>query len=194
MKHGINTIATAAILMAATLFSACRDKEKPKPNNPPAPNEEELITTLELHFHQVGGGEHKHFVWRDLDGDGGSAPVIVADTLTPGLAYAVSIEVLNESASPVDTITAEILAEGAEHQFFFRVQGANVTVAYTDADANGDPIGLATLWTVGAASSGTVTVTLRHEPNKGAPGVSAGLIDNAGGDTDIEVVFPLVVQ
>ncbi|MFN3875258.1 MAG: type 1 periplasmic binding fold superfamily protein [Flavobacteriales bacterium] len=183
-----------AVLLAAALLSACRDKEKPRPDNPPAPNEEELITTLELHFHQMGGGEHKHFVWRDLDGDGGDPPMIMADTLTTGLTYHVSMEVLNEGATPVDSITAEILAEGDEHQFFFQVAGANVTVAYDDADANGDPIGLASTWTVGAASSGTVTVILRHQPNKGAPGVSGGDITNAGGETDIEVTFPLVVQ
>ena len=34
---------------------------------------------------------------------------------------------------------------------------------------------------------GQFTVTLRHEPDKSAQGVSAGDITNAGGETDIEV-------
>jgi hypothetical protein len=39
-----------------------------------------------------------------------------------------------------------------------------------------------------------VVVTLRHEPDKGAAGVSGGDITNAGGDTDIEVTFPVVIE
>ena len=42
--------------------------------------------------------------------------------------------------------------------------------------------------------SGTITVTLRHEPNKDAAGVSSGDIANAGGETDIEVTFNVEIQ
>ncbi|HBK71516.1 MAG TPA: type 1 periplasmic binding fold superfamily protein, partial [Flavobacteriaceae bacterium] len=35
---------------------------------------------------------------------------------------------------------------------------------------------------------------LRHEPNKSASGVSDGDITNAGGETDIEVIFNITVQ
>ena len=69
-----------------------------------------------------------------------------------------------------------------------------MAVTYADADGNGRPVGLTSIWTVGAASNGTITVTLRHEPDKGAAGVSAGDITNAGGETDIEVTFPLVID
>lgn len=189
MKHALKPVILA--LLASSAFAACKkDKEDDQHDH----NEEELITTVELHFHQVGGGEHKHFTWRDIDGDGGNPPVIVADTLTAGLAYDVGIELLNESVSPAQSYTAEILAESAEHQFFFQVAGADVTVAYNDTDGNGYPLGLATIWTVGAGSSGAIVLTLRHEPNKGAPGVNAGDITNAGGETDIATEFPLVVE
>ena len=40
----------------------------------------------------------------------------------------------------------------------------------------------------GEASSGTLTLTLRHEPNK----PNSGLAD-AGGETDIEVTFDVAV-
>ncbi|MCB0763865.1 MAG: type 1 periplasmic binding fold superfamily protein, partial [Flavobacteriales bacterium] len=65
---------------------------------------------------------------------------------------------------------------------------------YDDMDANMLPIGLESMWTIGAASNGTVIVTLRHEPDKTATGVSSGDITNAGGETDIEVTFPLVIE
>jgi hypothetical protein len=44
------------------------------------------------------------------------------------------------------------------------------------------------------AVSGNLTVILRHDLNKSAEGVAAGNIANAGGDTDVEIVFPITVQ
>ncbi len=61
-------------------------------------------------------------------------------------------------------------------------------------DVNGNPIGISTIVTTNGASTGTITVTLRHEPNKDASGVSTGDITNAGGETDIEVIFNVEVQ
>jgi len=74
-------------------------------------------------------------------------------------------------------------------------------------DADGNPVGLSSTLTTGAAGSGTLTVTLRHEPMKSATGVTLrhepmksatgvadGDITNAGGETDIEIVFPVDVQ
>lgn len=180
-------------LFAAAAITGCK-KDEDDPVAPPPINEEELITTLRLHFHSANDVEHVHFEFSDLDGDGGNAPVIEADTLSSDSVYSVEIEVLDESGGSVDDITAEILAEDEEHQFFFQVSGANATVTYNDADADGNPVGLSTTWTVGAVSSGNVIVTLRHEPNKGAAGVSSGDITNAGGETDIEITFPVVIQ
>ena len=62
------------------------------------------------------------------------------------------------------------------------------------SDADGNPIGLATTVTTGAASTGEFTVILRHEPMKDAQGVKDGDITNAGGETDIEVNFPVEIQ
>lgn len=182
-----------ALITTATITGCKKDKDDPVAPTPPV-NEEEVITTLRLHFHSAGGVEHKLFEFVDADGDGGNAPVITADALSADSIYSVAIEVLNESVNPAEDITGEIEDESDVHQFFFQVSGANATVAYADADVNGLPIGLSTLWTIGAASNGTVLVTLRHEPDKTAPGVSGGDITNAGGETDIEVSFPLVVQ
>jgi hypothetical protein len=66
--------------------------------------------------------------------------------------------------------------------------------AYDDMDGSGNPIGVANTYLTGDAGSGTFTVTLRHEPNKTAAGVADGDITNAGGETDIEVEFPVTIQ
>ena len=177
-------------------FSACKPEEDdPVAPAPPPTNEEEVITTLTLTFTDPeNAGNVRVMRFSDPDGVGGTAPTITSDAIPGGRAYNVAIAVLNESVSPATNITAEILAEDEDHQFFFEVTGgAALTMSYNDQDSNGKPIGLSTTAIVGAASTGTLKVTLRHQPDKGAANVAAGDITNAGGDTDIEVVFPVTI-
>ena len=95
---------------------------------------------------------------------------------------------------PAEDITAEIDAEGVDHQFFFESTVSGLSVEYMDMDANGKPIGLATTITTIDSGSGTLNIVLRHEPNKDATGVLNGDITNAGGETDIEVTFDVTVD
>ncbi len=181
------------ILIAATITGCKPEDDDPIAPTPPV-NEEEVITTMILSFAGQAGATDKELRFTDADGDGGGAPIFDLDTLQAAANYNVSIMLLNETANPVDTISNEVLEEGLDHQFFFQTAGANITFAYADADANGNPIGLQTTTTTGAASMGTLKVTLRHEPNKSGAGVSSGDITNAGGETDVEVEFPLVIE
>lgn len=176
-------------------LAGCKKEKKETPNSNQPPNEEELITTVRAYFVHSVAGDTAEFSWVDLDGDGGNAPVITGDTLQAGSSYAVRLLLLNESESPADTISNEVAAEAEEHQFFFSASGGALGwISYADADANGMPIGLASAWATAAPGSGEITIILRHEPNKSAAGVSAGDITNAGGETDIEVAIPYVVQ
>lgn len=186
MKHSkIKTGAILGILSVGLLLTSC------DPTTPDDHHEEEVITTLQVIAND--GSNTFTFIWSDPDGDGGNAPSIDTVQLAASTNYTVNLHVLNESETPTDTVTAEILSEGAEHQFFFQPTGANITTAYGDTDGT-HPIGLLSTWTVGTASTGTIVITLRHEPNKSAPNVSSGDITNAGGETDIEVTFPVVIQ
>jgi hypothetical protein len=169
------------------LFSACEDKVVTPPN------EEELITTLEVSLIPPGGPSVK-LLFRDLDGDGGAPPVIEADTLSAGVVYAGSIKLTNESVTPEVDITEEVAEEGEEHQFFYSLDGVDATLSYTDQDADGNPVGITFALVTGTAGAGTMTVILRHLPDKFAAGVSQGDLTNAGGETDIEVTFPVVVR
>ena len=81
-----------------------------------------------------------------------------------------------------------------KHQFFYQVTVNGLDVAYDDMDDDGNPIGLLTTLTTNGVGAGTMTVVLRHEPDKNAVGVSTGNIANAGGETDIEVTFDVDVQ
>lgn len=158
------------------------------------PNEEEVITTLNYVLAPSDGGAAITLSFRDLDGDGGNAPVITGGTLATNKTYVGTLQLLNETETPAGNINEEIQEEKEDHQFFFQSTVPNIAVSYTDLDANGKPVGLLSTLVTGAAGSGNIKVTLRHEPNKTATGVSNGDITNAGGETDIEVTFPVNVQ
>lgn len=157
-------------------------------------HESELITTLRYTLVPASGGAPIVLTFKDLDGEGGNAPVITNGTLAANTTYNGSLELLNESQTPSKDITAEILAEAAEHQFFFVVTGANLAVRYADQDAKGKPLGLKSQLTTQQASTGKLQVVLRHEPNKDAANVANGVITNAGGETDIQVVFDVTIR
>ncbi|MCH2081856.1 MAG: type 1 periplasmic binding fold superfamily protein [Saprospiraceae bacterium] len=170
-------------------FTSCNDDPEEEP-------EEELITNMNLIFTPISGGDALTFTFEDLDGqDGGNAPIITGATLTASTSYSVFIELFNEAETPTKNIGDEVAEEADEHQFFFQVSGSlNLSVAYSDTDNQGNPIGIETLMTTGDPSSGTLNVTLRHEPNKNAENVSAGDISNAGGSTDIEADFDVRIE
>ncbi len=185
-----NLMRSLFLLFAVVFFSQCNTEE------PEAELEEELITTMTLTFSPVGGGADVLFIIEDADGpEGPIEPMYTNGILAAGASYNVSIELLNESENPAEDITEEIEEEDDEHQFFFLISnGLNLDFAYADLDANGNPVGLSSVFTAGEASEGTLTVELRHEPLKDAEGVANGLIDNAGGETDIQATFDVVIE
>ena len=172
----------------AVVLVSCSDDDTSAPVN-----EEEVITTVRTKL--VGGGQTVTLLSRDLDGDGPNAPVVtVSGNLTAGTTYTGSVEFFNETVNPADNITTEVEEEGVDHQIFYQAPASIGTFTYTDTDANGKPIGLDFTLVTASAATGNLTVTLRHLPNKSAAGVSTGSIANAGGSTDAEVIFPLIVN
>lgn len=174
-----------ALLVSASVFTGC-DSDDPTPVN-----EEELITTVNVTFtNTADAGDVVVAKFLDLDGEGGNDPVITDPTLRADATYTVTVAFLNESETPAEDITEEVEEEGEEHQIFMEVsEGLNLTYAYGDTDATGNPLGLTGTATTGAASDGTLNVVLRHEPTK----PNNGLAD-AGGDTDISINFSVKIQ
>jgi hypothetical protein len=127
--------------------------------------------------------------YQDLDGEGSNVAVItVSGPLSANSVYNGSIVLLNEIEG--ENINEEIEEEDLDHQFFYTVgSGLNVTTDYADADSMGNPLGLSFILTTSEASSGALTFTLRHEPNKPNDG-----LETAGGETDIDVTFDVIVE
>lgn len=177
-----------SIAAIALIFSSCE-----KDHSGHVHNDEEVMTTLTYTL-TAENADTVALKFLDLDGEGGTEPTITGGTLKANTIYTGTIEILNESESPAEDITKEILEEDEGHQFFFISTIDGLSVTYTDQDGNGNPIGQTNSLSAGAAGSGNLTVTLKHEPNKTAEGVSNGDITNAGGETDISVIFPITVE
>lgn len=182
MKN-LQFISTA--IFAIAVFASCSSDD----DMPVVVHEEEVITTMTITLTPDGGGTPVIFQTRDLDGDGPNPPVVTVGDLTAGITYNGTIVLLNETVSPPDDITAEVEAEGEEHQFFYTIGGGlDVTTEYTNFDDNGNPLGTRFTLTTAEASSGTLTFTLRHNLTK--PNTGLG---DAGGETDIAATFDVTV-
>lgn len=189
---------TTTILM----FSSCES------NDPEDENEGELITDVTLLFTEVDpsgvvvGGT---FLVKASDPDGlelGSNPTIETINLEIGKTYRLELELFNRIEN--EDITEEIEEEADEHQFFFLgsafVGSTVLTYMYDDEDEDGNPIGLRGFVTVASSPSSNnaqFRLILRHDLNKSFPGANDPHFENfvqAGGETDLDITFPLVLN
>lgn len=184
MKRNKALKTVLALSLMATVMTSCSSDD----DTPEVVNEEEIITTINITLTSANG--NATFQSQDLDGDGPNAPVITADNLAANTTYTASIELLNETETPAEDITEEVAEESDEHQFFFGLTGSLAEVTYADTDGNGNPIGIEFQLTTGEAGTGTITITLRHEPKKPNDGTTA----DAGGETDIAQTFSVIVE
>jgi hypothetical protein len=173
--------------IASMLFiTACKNNEI-KPENKPS-NETELITTLIIELTDSQTNTKNHFVFRDLDGDGGNAPVNFDSIfLKPNTTYNCHLIVLDESQSKSDTVSNEIFDERDDHLFVFTKEQIDAVIYITDKDNNNLPLGLMSKWYSKTASNGFITIALKHQPN----------IKNGSsqiGETDIEIKFPCRIE
>lgn len=186
----VKTILPVFALIVLTLFTACKNDNDLPDVPPPDPNEMEVITTITLTFTDSAAvAPEVTATFRDPDGDGGDGPDIFDDiVLQSNTTYNCAITLLNETVTPAEDITSEILAEADEHFFCMTPGGAfDVTMEATDSDG-AFPIGLASKWWTGAPSTGTAQIILKHQPDGAKDGTCSP------GETDIEVQFIAEVQ
>ncbi|TDP60281.1 type 1 periplasmic binding fold superfamily protein [Flavobacterium dankookense] len=183
--NNLNKTKIFFLAIAAVSITSCNNDDDPV-------NEEEVITTVTTTL--TNGATTITLTSRDLDGDGPNDPLVtVSGNLTANTVYNGETTFLNELDTPAEDITVEVEEEGEEHQVFYQIPAALGTFGYTDFDVNAKPVGLTFTYTTGNAGTGNLTVTLRHLPNKSAAGVAAGDITNAGGATDAQVTYPIVI-
>ena len=180
-------------------FASCKSED------PTQENDGEVITDVTLKFQELDAsnalvGSLLSFKASDPQGiEVGKTPTIQSISLAKGKKYQMTIEVTNGIKG--EDITQEILTEAAAHQFFFlgQVFESNIfSIQY--ADAGGVALGLKNTVTV-SISPGTnnsnMRVVLRHDLNKNFPGATSPTFANfaqAGGETDLDLTFPVILN
>ena len=172
------------LFLTCIVLISCKDSVEPEEEN-------ELITTVKLSF--TAGGKTLVYSYKDLDGDGGNMPVIDKIALSPNTEYVVSTEFLDESKTPVVSITQEILAEAAEHLVIYTPSSPNLgTFTYSDKDKNGFNIGLKGIFKTNAAQNGSLKVQLRHQPDVNGKRVKDGSV--TPGSDDVNISFTVEIK
>ncbi len=184
----LNTIKLLAVFfMSGLAFTSCSSDDDGHDHD----HEEELITTVIYQLtNNADAGDVVTLTFTDLDGEGGTDGTYdISGPFTANANYAGTIQLLNATENPADDITLEVEEEADEHEFFY-TNTAGLTITKTDVDVNNNPVGIETTLATGAASTGSITVVLKHEPTKPNDGTAAG----AGGSTDVEVTYAISVQ
>ncbi len=166
----------------------------------------ELITKVTLTF-SPEVGEPVIVTATDPDGEGvQDVQVDGAIKLEATKHYSLSLTLANGLVKPSDPeydVTEEVKAEGDEHIFFFswtndifsdpsgngNIDSRANDVNYQDEDINGLPLGLETIWTAGAVSSGEFRVVLKHQPDLKSATSESGI-----GETDLDLTFTVNVE
>ncbi len=190
-------------LVILALLVGCSDDDDPMEMDMDNEEEEEINQVM-LTFTPDNGEEAVTATWFDADGEGTAAPTIEDIDLEEGVTYSLAITLANTLGNELEDITAEIMEEDDEHQFFFsftdaifsdptgngNIDNRNDPLNYNDQDANGNPVGLSTTWTAGeyTESAGEFRIVLKHQPD-----VKTSTSDANTGGTDIDITFPLEI-
>lgn len=181
----------ALALSGALVLSACNVSD------PKDSNEQETFTTARLTYTNLADASDKpeaDIKFKDGYGHGGD--VLEKNetiTLKSGATYSVELVFLDETRNPPEVMSEEVEEEGEAHQVFYTPAGADLTVAYADKDGNNRPIGLKTTQTTGAAGTGTLKVTLKHQ-QEGDTILKNDASTIHTGETDVEVIFNVTIQ
>jgi hypothetical protein len=181
----------AALLLGATLFSACSKKDDPVPEPDQEESDATVFNFIELEKHDDHFHETKDTVKVSFDKAGAPSPHHIH--LTGGKSYRLKIVMYYKGTD----ITKEFIDEGDIHQLFFTpTKTGYLDYTYEDKDSKGRGIGFTGIVSVLKADGGAfdLKAVLMHGLNKDHQ--AAKNWDNpdfrqAGGATDFEGTFEI---
>ena len=168
-------------------FNGCKKDEKTV--SPPVPSNEFLTTVQLIATNNADATDTKTVAVKQLPGQAIDYSKATLN-LKKNAVYAVAVKFLDETTTPAGNVTDDIYARRNYHLICFTVSGgASLTIARTDKDTNTPPleIGLQNNFTTGAASTGSLNVQLRHQPN-----AKNGSCDPGSSDADVN--FPVTIN
>ena len=178
---------TILIVLITVSIAGCSKKDSVEENS------NELITTFEIKFTERGTTNELSYEFEDIDGPGGQIPQVDMIRLDANKIYDAKVEIYDKSKNPPVEIDEEVEEEGQDHRLYYVTQpDLTVTISDLDTDTNGKPLGLNSVWTTGAASSGFLIITLRHYENGGKE--SSDPEDSPKSNTDARVEFIVTID
>lgn len=199
-----NRLFASLMLVFAAIAISCTSED------PVFEIDQELITDVTMIFTEVGANGNltqNSFTVTATDPEGlelGTEPIIQEiSQLEPGKRYRLDLSLYNSIDN--EDVTEEILEDADDHQFYFLGtafvgDGAFLTYEYADEDEDGNPLGLTGFVNVSAAppaNNGGFRLVLRHDLNKSHEGANHPNFENfvsAGGETDLDVTFPVILN
>ncbi|WP_203258869.1 hypothetical protein [Hyunsoonleella ulvae] len=181
-----------AVMAIAMLASCDNDDDTLEPVE-----EEEAITRIVLTFtNQADANDTVVLTWDDTNGDeevDDNEKTVVGEFAANGT-YDAEIGLFNEDE---DFLDEDILADQAAIDAHFFVYATNLDftmmrAADDETRTDNNKLGVKTVWTAGAAGTGSISIELHHE----SPSVddSTGFGTAAGDDTDIDISFNAEIQ
>ena len=200
LMNRTNKLYLIAISLVSFAFSSC-SSEDPVPEN-----DGELITDVTLTFQELdesGNAVGDSFDFTASDSEGievGGTPTVETVMLEKGKTYEMTIDVYNSLAG--EDITEEIQAEGDEHQFYFLGSAftSSPFLSYEYNDDGTELIGLKGIVRVQQSpgfNNANMQILLRHALDKNYPGAENPNFQEyaqAGGESDLDITFPVVLN
>lgn len=179
------------MLAVVAFFSGCSDESNPA--NPPVETEHPPPTTVTLQLTRLDAGGNPttdvtSVTVRDTTQTPIKIPVEGILQLHAGVSYRGVLTLRDESKTPAEDVTSDIIAEKDAHVFIFTPDVGLTTVLSVgelDKDNNGFDFGLNFKVTTMSVGTGNINVVLRH--------YDSGNKNDNEYDTDIDRDFPAVI-
>jgi hypothetical protein len=150
-------------------------------------DESELITTVKISLTSPSGTVVSAS-WKDLTPNEPLGQTVGTLNLDSGLVYNGKVELLDETKTPADDISAEVKKEADDHLFVYQQVPGNpeiITIEATDKDSKNLPLGLEFKLTAINKGAGKLNIVLKHQP-----GEKDG--NRGPGDEDFNIEIPFV--
>lgn len=171
--YPLNQWLITLIIVSALSFAACDQDNTSEPVNEP-----ETITRVILSIYDQEAQNSFFATYTDPDGPGGEAATVEPISFESGKAYQLLVLFYDDSGQEEVSMNAQLEYERLDHQVCFTTTGVVPEPLPQDFDKNGNPVGKENFFGPKEAGSGSLQVTLLHQPDKAATDPCAsGIVD-----------------
>ncbi len=191
----MHTYLNNALQQAGRLFLLAGLAACTSDSNDPLVVPDPFGVSLTIVFGSTTGGSPITFNYVDPDGPGGAAPMISAPPLRANSVFNTNISLGLVEKGLISDRTAQVRDLDNQYQLFFLVVPPSLMQhRYTDVDRDNLPLGLGNRIETGPPGRGTLRVVLRRALNKRFNNLGPDNFSQAGGVSDADATFNVIVE